>query len=233
MTREQDFERQLAEWLEAGPVTAPSEVVDRAIARTAGRRQRRRAWAWLSRPEVLLRQTGVTGRPMRMATFAVLLVGLLLTSLLLAVPLGGGAGPTPEMDPSAVRAIAGTAHVIDRSEAAGSLLRVIDVEVEDQRIDGQATQTLQVLLETPTGMHRSRGTMRLVNDWGAWEGPLDVVAYPSGEEYELASLEGTGAYAGYTYLHSVRHQPDEADRTVEGAIWPDEPPSMPDPSLLP
>ncbi len=75
--------------------------------------------------------------------------------------------------------------------------------------------------------------MRLENDWGTWEGPVDIVRYPSGEEYEYASLRGSGAYEGFTYLYVVRQATAEAERTVEGAIWPDEPPPLADPSLLP
>ena len=75
--------------------------------------------------------------------------------------------------------------------------------------------------------------MHLGNAWGAWDGPVDIVRYPSGEESEYASLRGSGAYAGYTYEYTVRQATAEAERTVEGAIWPDEPPPLPDPSLLP
>ena len=50
MTREQDLERHLADWLTDGPVTAPTEVVDEAIERTAGRRQRHPLWGRLLEP---------------------------------------------------------------------------------------------------------------------------------------------------------------------------------------
>ena len=50
MTREQDLERRLADWLTDGPVTAPTEVVDEAIERTVGRPQRRPIWGWLRVP---------------------------------------------------------------------------------------------------------------------------------------------------------------------------------------
>ena len=52
-------------------------------------------------------------------------------------------------------------------------------------------------------------------------------------ELEFAALEGSSAYAGSIYDFTVRSHPSEAERAVAGAIWPDEPPAMPDPSLLP
>ena len=50
MMREQDLERRLADWLSDGPVTAPTEVVDKAIERTVGRRQRHPLWGRLREP---------------------------------------------------------------------------------------------------------------------------------------------------------------------------------------
>jgi len=50
MTREQDLQRRLVDWLTDGPVTAPTQVVDEAIKRTVGRRQHHPLWGWLLAP---------------------------------------------------------------------------------------------------------------------------------------------------------------------------------------
>ena len=49
----------------------------------------------------------------------------------------------------------------------------------------------------------------------------------------MAGPAGQDTYKGFSYFHSTRGHAAETERTVEGAIWPGEPPPMPDPSLLP
>jgi hypothetical protein len=229
MTRDQDFERQLADWLESGPVVAPTEVVDRAIEQTRGRRQRRAWWSWAHALGDRLRSDG-RARPLGVALILVL---TLLATFAVAVPLAGGPSPAPEMDPLAARAIAGNARVFDETASPTGVTRVVDIQVGDPRVDGQARQELEALLGSETGIYHRRGIMRLENAWGSWQGPVDVAGYPTGEEFEFASLTGSGAYEGFVYLHTVRIHPSGAGRAVEGAIWPDEPPPIPDPSLLP
>ena len=111
-------------------------------------------------------------------------------------------------------------------------VRSVVIDTGDPRVDGRASQDLVVLAEAANAA-QLHGTMQLTNDWGAWKGQIDIVRYPSGEEYEYASLRGTDAYAGYSYAYTVHQATAEAERTVEAAIWPDEPPPLPDPSLLP
>lgn len=233
MTREQDFERRLADWLEDGPATAPIEVVDRALEHTAERRQRRGPWRWLVLPLERIGHRFPAQRAARVSGLAIVLAGILLTSAVVSVPfMGGGLGPAPKMDDQAIRVIEGTAEVDVLDESPTDLIRSIDIETGDQRIDGRARQELTVLVQSAS-TRQLHGTMRLVNDWGTWAGPIDIVRYPSGEEYEYAALRGSGTYEGFTYHYIVHRPAAEAERTVEGAIWPDEPPPLPDPSLLP
>ena len=233
MTRDQDLERQLADWLVAGPSTAPAEVIDQALEQTEGRRQRRGAWRLLVLPLARLGRWFPTYRTARVSVLAAVLVGILLTSVIVSVPfLGGGPGPLPEMDSAVPRGVAGTAEMDVVSETPETQVRSIDFETGDQRIDGRARQELTVLVQTGSA-GQLHGTMRLDNAWGTWEGPVDIVRYPSGGEYEYASLQGSGAYEGFTYQYVVRQATAEAERTVKGAIWPDEPPPPLDPSLLP
>ena len=233
MTREQDLERQLADWLVDGPSMAPPEVVDQALKQTDGRRQWRGAWRLLVVPLTRLGGWFPSYRTARVSALAAALAGVLLTTVLVSVPfLGGDPGPPPEMDATAPRVVAGTAAMDVTRVTAAELVRSLDLDSDDPRIDGRARQELNVLTEAGS-VRQLHGTMHLSNDWGAWDGPVDIVRYPSGEEYEYASLQGSGAYEGFTYLYTVRQADAEAERTVEGAIWPDEPPSPPDPSLLP
>lgn len=233
MTREQDLERQLADWLVAGPSAAPAEVVDHALKQTESRRQWRGARRPLLLPLARLGRWFPAYRTARVSALAVVLAGILLTSLIVSVPfLGGGTGPPPEMD-GAPRVVTGTAQVDVLSETPAELVRSVDFETGERSIDGRARQELTVLVRTGDA-HQSHGTMRLENDWGVWEGAVDIIRYPSGEEYEYASLSGRGdAYEGYTYLYVIRQATAEAERTVEGAIWPGEPPPPLDPSVLP
>jgi hypothetical protein len=166
-----------------------------------------------------------------MAVITAVLSALLLTSLLVTLPLGGP-GRAPEMNPSAVRAVSGVVHVADETDSRTGLSRTLEFEVEDPRIDGRASVALDVSFET-ADMYHYRGTMRLDNAWGAWEGPVEIAGYPTGEEVGLARLAGEDAFEGFTYVYAIHGQNAGAERAVEGAIWPDEQPSMPDPSSLP
>jgi hypothetical protein len=201
MTREQDLERQLAEWLVDGPSTAPAEVVDAALRLTAGRPQERGVRRLLAH----LGRWFQISRIARVSALAAVLAGILLTSVIISAPF---LGSSPKLD------------------------RWIDIETGDPRMDGRAHQVLTVLFKAEKE-HQLRGTMHLDNEGGAWDGTVDIVHYPSGEEYEYASLTGSGSYEGLTYLYVVRPATAEAERTVEGAIWPGEPPPLLDPSVLP
>lgn len=228
MTREQDLERRLADWLESGPVVAPPDVVDGAIERTRGRTQRRLWSAWLLRVADRLGGDGGTRR----LGLPVVIVLTLLTALAIAVPLTGGPGPAPSMEATVVRDVHGTAGVLDEASSAGLTEHRLLVDVADPRIRGEALQTIRIEDVPEAGLQRSVGVMRLENPWGAWEGSINGVRYPDGTEIECGWLAGEGAYAGFSYFHSTRDHPAEAERVLEGAIWPGEPPSMPDPSLL-
>jgi hypothetical protein len=229
MTREQDLQRRLVDWLADGPVTSPTEVVDEAIERTAGRRRRHPLWGWLLEPLDRVR----AGEDTRVVVLLLVLVLTMLASLAIAVPLAGGTRPAPEMDPSSVLAVTGTIEVISDSELDGVFERLVRVDVSDPRVRGKARQVMHIEPAPAVGMQRSTGLMRLENEWGAWEGTIHGVRYPDGSELEYGWLEGHQTYEGFSYFHSTRGHPAETGPTVEGAIWPGEPPSAPDPSLLP
>ena len=225
MTREQDLERHLADWLTDGPVTAPTEVVDEAIERTVGRRQRHPLWGRLL-------DRGRLGDETRVLVLIGVLALSMLAALAIAVPFAGGARPAPEMDPTGVLMITGTTEVISESELDGVLERLVRVDASESRASGEARQILYTQ-DAPAGLRRSTGMMRLENEWGAWEGVVHGARYPDGSELEYGWLEGEDTYAGFSYFHSTQGRSAGAERAVEGAIWPGEPPPMPDSSLLP
>ena len=229
MTREQDLQRRLVDWLADGPVTSSTEVVDEAIERTAGRRQRHALWGWLLEPLDRVR----AGDETRVVVLLLVLALTMLAALAIAVPLAGGTRPAPEMDPSSVLAVTGATEVISESELDGVFERLVRVDVSDPRVGGEARQVMHLEAAPGVGLQRSTGVMRLENDWGTWEGVVHGVRYPDGSELEYGWLEGHETYEGFSYFHSTRGHPAETGRTVEGAIWPGEPPSAPDPSLLP
>lgn len=229
MTREQDLQRRLVDWLTDGPVTSPTEVVDEAIKRTAGRRQRHPLWGWLLEPLDRFR----AGQDTRVVVLVLVLALTMLAALAIAVPLAGGTRRAPEMDPSSVMSVTGATEVIRESELDGVLERLVRVDASDPRVRGEARQVMSIESAPTVGLQRSTGLMRLQNEWGAWEGTIHGVRYPDGSELEYGWLEGQAIYEGFSYFHSTRGHPAETGRTVEGAIWPGEPPSAPDPSLLP
>ena len=149
MTREQDFERRLADWLESGPVTAPSEVVDRALERTEGRRQRRGVWRWLPLPVGLVDRWFPTHRLAQATALVALLAGVLLTSVVVSVPFVGGPGPAPQMDATRIEALAGVARVTEERIVWGVLERTLEIESGDPRIDGETVSAAPVSLDDP------------------------------------------------------------------------------------
>lgn len=229
MTREQDLERRLAEWLGDGPAAAPTAVVETAIELIAGRPQRRRLWGWL--PEMTARMW-IGDRP-RAFGLLVALVLTLLMALVVAVPFGGGTSPAPPMNVTGSLATTGTMDIVTETEVDGTVQRIVVVDASDPRASGEARQILRLEDAPGSSMQRWSGLMRLENDWGAWEGILHGVRHPDGLALEYGWLAGQGAYEGFSYFHSTRDQATGAERAVEGAIWPGEPPPMPDPSLLP
>ena len=233
MTPEQDLERRLADWLADGPNMAPTEVVERALQQTAGRRQRRGLRRWFSIPSQLVARWRPTGGLARVVPVAAVMAGLLLVGLILSLPSMDQAGPAPGMTPSEIRTIAGVASVNDESTTPGRLTRTLEFAVEDPRIDGVARQEFEILQDAESDMYIARGVMHLQNAWGTWDGPVELIGYPGGELIETAALTGSGAYAGFTYHYAIHDQPAGTERALEGAIWPDEPPAMPGPSLLP
>lgn len=229
MTREQDLQRRLVDWLADGPVTSPTTVVDEAIERTVGRRQRHPLWGWLLEPLERFR----LGDDRRVVVLVLVLALTMLAALAIAVPLAGGTRRAPEMDPSSVLSVSGATEVIRESELDGVLERLVRVDASDPRVRGEARQVMNIETAPTVGLQRSTGLMRLENEWGAWEGAIHGARYPDGSELEYGWLEGHGAYDGFSYFHSTRGHTAETGRTVEGAIWPGEPPSAPDPSSLP
>jgi hypothetical protein len=137
------------------------------------------------------------------------------------------------MDASAALSVEGGATVRDEPMSGATVRRTLRVDVGDPRVDGDAI-VLSLAEEAPaTGLRRATGLMRLENVWGAWEGVVYAVHYPDGSELEYGWLAGQGTYEGFSYFHHIRGHSDGAEWAVEGAIWPGEPPPMPDPSLLP
>ena len=233
MTRDQDLERHLSEWLAGGPVTAPREVVDEAIERTVERPQHHPILVRVAMVlEGLSRPRTRAAPSLPLTAVVVVAVLLIIGSIVVLEPLGRGPGRSPSMDPLSVRTVDGRVAVVSVTDTAGGSERVLRIKTEDPRIRGEARQILATMESPEADLGRSTGLMRVENEWGAWEGIVEGVRYPDGTEIEYGWLTGDRAYAGFTYFHSTRDHPVEAERALEGAIWPGETPPMPDPSLL-
>ena len=73
------------------------------------------------------------------------------------------------------------------------------------------------------GVARDRGTLRVENEGGAWEGPCDSVSRDGGGHIVGSCiLTGSGEYEGYTYLHVHDWG---IGGTTEGVVFPGDYPS--------
>ena len=106
-----------------------------------------------------------------------------------------------------------------------------DMQMSDPRVSGTHTSTTwnaDVWGESPMDSDLVQwATVRLENEGGAWEGWLSGVAsLPDPGDIIAIWYEGTGDYAGLSYFEQWT---DQDPWTVQGLIFPGDPPVYPAP----
>lgn len=247
MTRDQDLERRLADWLTEGPVTAPRPVLDETYGLAATRHQRGRVSAWvaatLSGPLPIADDARRLARGMVLAAIlAALLLGVLLTA---GGPFVGTPAPMPTLEPGVVLPVEGTRAVVSATEPVAApdagretstSTTTLELLMEDPRVSGTARIERLVEGSSTSGLRRWSGRMRLENADGAWQGTVTGAAFRDGKEVEYGWLTGSRAFEGYTFFYISSLDPGAPDGgtgpMVEGIVWPGEPPPAPDPAGL-
>lgn len=162
-----------------------------------------------------------------------LLAGLAVVALLAGC--AGGASPTP-VTFGPVTVVTGTDSCPglnpDWTIDPDSTAHVRDLAVEcvdktdDPRVSGTATGNWSMdFWGNPNqgmGAGVQWGTIRLVNDRGAWDGKLSGVgALPEPGDTIVIWYTGTGGYAGLTYFQLITGHPSWK---IQGEIYPGDPP---------
>ena len=126
-----------------------------------------------------------------------------------------GLNPDWTIDPDS------TAHVRDLA------VECVD-KTDDPRVSGTATGSWSMDVwgnpNQGVGAGVQWGTIRLVNDGGAWDGKLSgVAALPEPGDTIVIWYTGTGGYAGLTYFQLITgHGPTWK---IQGEIYPGDPPT--------
>lgn len=233
MTREQELERELTAWLANGPSTAPPAVVDGALEQVARTGQRHWLPARLATLTELRPAAGVEGtRVLRLVILVLLLAALLAATLLTSLPFTGAPVPEP-LDPNAVLHVPGSHAVTGTYQVGGAVVLAMTLSLDDARLGGSARLVERAEHAAGGEMQRASGWLRIENPAGAWQGEVLRARYPGASEVVYGWLRGEGAYDGFSYFIDIHSDADRPEGVVEGFIWPGEPPSVPDPELLP
>ena len=104
--------------------------------------------------------------------------------------------------------------IVDLGQHIRDYVYDADWNMDDDRLDGEQVFTGEWDVNGLAGINR--GTIRVVNDGGSWEGPWTGVGRP-GSWQSLISLTGDGGYAG---LSATIFAKSGVSGSMEGAIHP-------------
>jgi len=104
-------------------------------------------------------------------------------------------------------------------------------EADDPRAAGEVKMVYYYDLALGSSMGRGTGLARLVNDGGAFQGPVHVVYYPDGSEFRMSLMEGQDGYEGLALVMTDVISPS-GEANTQGLIWEGQAP-VPDADLLP
>jgi len=176
-------------------------------------------------------------------------VGVVLATAFALVVVSATAAQVPEPDEATVdpraTSVRGTSRLIGEVQPGsvviedGVLMRRTNIlltveQASDPRVSGQARITLNIDAyenagDQPLGLQIRYGSMRLVNEAGAWEGRFTGRLNEAGFA-QTYWLQGEGAYEGLTYVMTAGGSGPLW--VSSGLIYPGEPPRGIPPGLL-
>jgi hypothetical protein len=143
---------------------------------------------------------------------------------------GPAATPWPETDGKGAEVVGGRDLLVGltrnyTSENVNGVGQIRDgqvtltSEMNDSRVDG--TVTFDINIDVYDKVGPQWGTMRVVNDAGAWEGPCTGAAWADGDGVAWSCwLTGSGDYTGWTYYRQLTKDVSDTVVRATGAIYP-------------
>jgi hypothetical protein len=115
----------------------------------------------------------------------------------------------------------GTSATVDGVSQVRAQTQSCTHTMTDPRVSGEVTVTLNTDHRGPAGM-TFWGTEEIVGTDGTWRGSFSGVVDPQGVVGGFGIYEGTGAYAGWTYINHAYG--DGSAPTLDGTIFQGPPP---------
>ncbi len=120
------------------------------------------------------------------------------------------------MDPGQIRPVSGTSAIVSQSETTDAVATRLSLDTGDPRFDGEVEVTVDRDSFARPDLGHATGSFRITNDWGSWEGPVDISRDPSGLETQNAWLAGQDAYDGFWFFYHSEFPSTGTERVVGG-----------------
>jgi len=226
MTIGNDLEQRLDDWMQED-AALPDDLRE-VIAKLPETPQRRHRWS-PTLADVTWRTRTMFSATRVAATIAIFALGASVT--LIAGPLGPASEPAPgssaadPLEPPVV--VSGQSQRLFVRNPGEEVLEsgvptlqgqlsVVELEMDDERVSGPYRLTQHA--QNQGGMGPMWGTMRVENDEGAWEGPVDGY-WTSADSYFSGCLTGESGYEGLTYCMRAAVDVMRLDVAIDGLIY--------------
>jgi hypothetical protein len=243
MSRYEDIEQRLADWLEEGPIGAPDSPIAAALAHA--RVHPRRRWSVVGHWRTLMNGTNMAQVGPKAPQAGWLYAAAAVLVLVVVVAAGYGllqsnnsgvgtgsaplatASPTATASPAAA-VITGTESCRPRTDGTTSTVDGVKQE-RNQGIDCTTTMSDPRLTgngsaiwnsdEHPDATYLAWGTRTITTDRGSWSGPYAIVSTSTATSMTFdVVLTGSGEYAGLVFRSQVVMSSSRT--TFTGAILP-------------
>lgn len=220
MSRYEDIELRLTDWLEEGPVGASDPPIAAALAHA--RAHPRRRWSAVGHWRTLMSGTNMTQvRPRPNAGWLVAAAAVVLVIAVAGgygflqsnhpgVGLGGAGSPAPTATPAPTTTVitgteacstgtGATTMTVDGVEASRGERYNCSTTMSDPRLTGDATAILNSD-QQPDGTWLGWGTREITNEGGTWRGPFMIRSTASARTMRFdVMLMGEDEYAGLVF----------------------------------
>jgi hypothetical protein len=226
MTIGHDLEQRLESWMQED-ATLPDDLRE-VLAKLPETPQRHHRWSF-TLAELSWRTRTMFSATRVAATIAIFALGASIA--LIAGPLGPASEVVPGQlavespaPPAIVSGVSSSINVEDPGvEVPGSAIpivhghvSVVEAEMDDPRVSG--TYTLTQSAQDHGGMGPMLGTMRVENEEGAWEGPVEGY-WTNNDTHFSGCLTGEAAYEGLTYCMRTSADAVRFDVALDGLIY--------------